>query len=412
MKLIYDFFIIVAYIICQPLRLISTKVNLSFKGRVRSFEILEKEINPNEKNIWFHVSSLGEFEIAKPIIESLKKRFDNLKIIVTFFSPSGYENSKRYGYADSKVYLPLDSSYNAKRFVRTVNPKIAIFIKNDIWSNYLNYLNKNGTMIYSVSSKFNKSQFYFKFYGYWFLNQLKKIDFFYVQDNNSKNILEKNSFKNIHISGDSRYTSVLDTLNKNKRIDKVEKFINGQKCFIAGSIWENDIKLIDKVLKSNIKSIIAPHDTSLDFISTVKKEYGDNSIKLSNLNNENDFKKNILIIDSIGILKYLYRYAHIVYIGGAMGNNGLHNILEPAVFSIPILIGKNFKGFAEAEDLTLLGGVYSVDNPDEFYKCFKMLDNSTELRNKSGEINSSYIKKNVKKNKMFFDSLVEKIDYL
>jgi len=411
-KLIYDFFIIVAYIICQPLRLISTKVNLSFKGRVRSFEILEKEINPNEKNIWFHVSSLGEFEIAKPIIESLKKRFDNLKIIVTFFSPSGYENSKRYGYADSKVYLPLDSSYNAKRFVRTVNPKIAIFIKNDIWSNYLNYLNKNGTMIYSVSSKFNKSQFYFKFYGYWFLNQLKKIDFFYVQDNNSKNILEKNSFKNIHISGDSRYTSVLDTLNKNKRIDKVEKFINGQKCFIAGSIWENDIKLIDKVLKSNIKSIIAPHDTSLDFISTVKKEYGDNSIKLSNLNNENDFKKNILIIDSIGILKYLYRYAHIVYIGGAMGNNGLHNILEPAVFSIPILIGKNFKGFAEAEDLTLLGGVYSVDNPDEFYKCFKMLDNSTELRNKSGEINSSYIKKNVKKNKMFFDSLVEKIDYL
>jgi 3-deoxy-D-manno-octulosonic-acid transferase len=143
-KLIYDFFIILAYIICQPLRLISTKVNLFYKGRAKSFEIIVKEINPNEKNIWFHVSSLGEFEIAKPMIESLKKRFDNLKIIVTFFSPSGYENSKKYKYADSKVYLPLDNSYNAKRFVRIVNPRIAIFIKNDIWSNYLNYLKKNG----------------------------------------------------------------------------------------------------------------------------------------------------------------------------------------------------------------------------------------------------------------------------
>ena len=412
MKLIYDFFIIIAYVICQPLRLISTKVNLSYKGRVKSFEILEKEVNPNEKNIWFHVSSLGEFEIAKPMIESLKKRFDNLKIIVTFFSPSGYENSKKYGYADSKVYLPLDSSCNAKRFVRIVNPRIAIFIKNDIWSNYLNYLKKNGTIIYSVSSKFNKSQFYFKFYGCWFLNQLKKIDFFYVQDNNSKNILEKNSFKNIHISGDSRYTSVLDTLNKNKRINKVEKVINGQKCFIAGSIWENDIKLIDKVLKSNTKSIIAPHDTSLDFITSLNKEYGDNCITLSNLENENDFKKNILIIDSIGILKYLYRYAHIVYIGGAMRYNGLHNILEPAVFSIPVLIGKNFKGFVEAENLNSLGGVFSVNNPNEFYKCFNMLNDSEELRNKSGKINSSYIQKNVKKNKVFIDSLLEKIKYL
>ena len=412
MKLIYDFFIILAYIICQPLRLISNKVNLSFRGRAKSFEILEKEINPKEKNIWFHVSSLGEFEIAKPMIKSLKKRFNDLKIIVTFFSPSGYENSKKYKYADSKVYLPLDNSYNAKRFIRTVNPRIAIFIKNDIWSNYLNYLKKNGTMIYSVSSRFNKSQFYFKFYGYWFLNQLKKIDFFYVQDNNSKNILEKNSFKNIQISGDLRYTSVLDTLNKNKRIDKVEKFINGQKCFIAGSIWENDIELIDKVLKSNMKSIIAPHDISVDFITSLYKEYGDNCITLSNLENEDDFKKNILIIDSIGVLKYLYRYAHIVYIGGGMGYNGLHNILEPAVFSIPVLIGKNFKGFAEAEDLTSLGGVFSVNNPNEFYKCFNKLNDSEELRNKSGEINSSYIQKNVQKNKVFIDSLLEKIKYL
>ena len=310
MKFIYDFFITLVYLICQPLRLISNKINLSYKGRIKSYEILRKEVNPNEKNIWFHVSSLGEFEIAKPIIESLKKKFDDIKIIVTFFSPSGYENSKKYKFADSKVYLPLDNSNNAKRFVSIVNPRIAIFIKNDIWSNYIYYLSENNSIIYSLSSRFNKSQFYFKFYGAWFLKQLKKIDFFYVQDDNSKRILEKNSFNNVNISGDSRYTSVINTLNKNKRITKVEKFINDKICFIAGSIWESDIELIDKVIKSNIKSILAPHDISESFITNLKREYANNCIKYSDLKNEDDFKKNILIIDSIGILKYLYRYAN------------------------------------------------------------------------------------------------------
>ena len=412
MKFIYDFFIILAYIICQPLRLISSKINLSYKGRMKSFEILKKEVNPNEKNIWFHVSSLGEFEIAMPIIESLKKKFDNIKIIVTFFSPSGYENSKKYKSADSKLYLPLDSSYNAKRFVNIVNPRIAIFIKNDIWSNYIYYLRENNSVIYSVSSKFNKSQFYFKFYGSWFLKQLKKIDFLYVQDDISKRILEKNSFKNVNISGDLRYTSVIKTLNKNKRIIKVEKFINDKMCFIAGSIWENDIKLIDKVIRSNIKSIIAPHDISGSLINNLKRKYAENCIKFSDLKNENDFKKKILIIDSIGILKYLYRYADIAYVGGGMGNKGLHNILEPGVFSIPILIGKNFKGFSEAEDLISSGGVISVNNSDEFYKCFNKLNDSEELRYKSGKSNLNYIIDNVEKNKNFTDSLTENLHHL
>ena len=412
MKFIYDFFIALVYLTFQPIRLISNKVNLSYLGRGKSFKILKKEVKPNENNIWFHVSSLGEFEIAKPIIELLKKRFDNIKIIVTFFSPSGYENSKEYEFADSKVYLPLDISFNAKKFISIVNPKITIFIKNDIWSNYINYLKKNGCLIYSLSSKFDKSQFYFKFYGYWFLNQLKKIHFFYVQDNNSKKILEKNSFKNIHISGDSRYTSVIDTLKKNKRITKVEKFINNKKCFIAGSIWENDIELIDKAVNSNVKSIIAPHDISAKFINNLIKKYGDKCIKFSDLKNKNDFEKKILIIDSIGILKYLYRYANISYVGGGMGKNGLHNILEPAVFSVPVIIGKNFNRFSEAEDLTLLGGVHSASNPDQFYKYFKKINDSNELSHKYGEINFKYIKKNVQRNKKFIDSLIEKIEYL
>ena len=412
MKLIYNFFIIITSIICQPLRLISSKINLSYLGRSESFKILEKEVDSNEKNIWFHVSSLGEFEIAKPVIQLLKSRFENIKVIITFFSPSGFENSKNYEFADSKVYLPLDNLYNAKRFVTIVNPKIAIFIKNDIWSNYIHYLKENDSIIYSLSSRFTKSHFYFKFYGFWFLKQLKKIDFFYVQDDNSKKILEKNSLKNIFVSGDSRFTSVINTLNKNKRIIEVEKFIDNQRCFIAGSIWENDIELIDKVIKSNIKSIVAPHNISINFMTYLMKKYGDNCVKFSNLKNEYDFKKNILIIDSIGILKYIYRYADIAYVGGGMGNKGLHNILEPAVFSCPILIGKNFKGFSEAEQLTSLGGVYSTNNSDEFYNCFFKLYNSKELRNKSGKANSSYISDNAKKNKKFIDSFTDNVNYL
>ena len=190
MKIFYEIFIRLAYLLSQPLRILSPKTNLFFKGRKNSFKILKEEINSSNKNIWFHVSSLGEFEIAKPMIESLKSEIYDLKIVVTFFSPSGLENSRDYKVADSMVYLPLDTELNAKKFVKIVNPKVAVFIKNDIWSNYLTYLKKNNSIIYSVSSKFDESQFYFKFYGKWFLNKLKKIDLFYVQDINSKKVLK------------------------------------------------------------------------------------------------------------------------------------------------------------------------------------------------------------------------------
>jgi len=408
-KFIYEIFIILAYLLSQPFRVFSSKTNLFFKGRKDSFKILRKEVSPSDKNIWFHVASLGEFEIAKPIIESLKSNVADIKIIVTFFSPSGLENSKDYTTADSMVYLPLDLSLNAKKFVKIVNPKVAVFIKNDIWSNYLTYLKQNNSLIYSVSSKFDKSQFYFKFYGNWFLKKLKNIDFFYIQDFNSESILKKYSLKNINISGDSRFTSVIKTLEENNQINYIEKFIDNQKCLIAGSVWEKDISIIDKVVqKNNIKSIIAPHNISSNFIKKLENLYGDKAVKYSCLKSEGDFDKKILIIDSIGSLKYIYKYGHVSYIGGGMSNNGLHNILEPAVFSCPVIIGQNYKGFSEAEQLLELGGVYSVKNPDEFSKVFSLLDD-IDLRNKSGKINFDYILKNVEKNSKIINSLIKNL---
>ena len=393
----------------QPFRVFSSKTNLFFKGRKDSFKILRKEVSPSDKNIWFHVASLGEFEIAKPIIESLKSNVADIKIIVTFFSPSGLENSKDYTIADSMVYLPLDLSLNAKKFVKIVNPKVAVFIKNDIWSNYLTYLKQNNSLIYSVSSKFDESQFYFKFYGNWFLKKLKNIDFFYIQDFNSESILKKYSLKNINISGDSRFTSVIKTLEENNQINYIEKFIDNQKCLIAGSVWEKDISIIDKVVqKNNIKSIIAPHNISSNFIKKLENLYGYKAVKYSCLKSEGDFDKKILIIDSIGSLKYIYKYGHVSYIGGGMSNNGLHNILEPAVFSCPVIIGQNYKGFSEAEQLLELGGVYSVKNPDEFSKVFSLLDD-IDLRNKSGKINFDYILKNVEKNSKIINSLIKNL---
>ena len=409
MKFIYEIFIILAYLSAQPLRIFSSKTNLFFEGRKNALKILREEVNPSDKNIWFHVASLGEFEIAKPIIESLKSKIDDLKIIVTFFSPSGLENSKDYKFADSIVYLPIDLSVNAKKFIQIVNPKVAVFIKNDIWSNYIYYLKQNNSIIYSVSSKFAESQFYFKFYGIWFLEKLRNINYFYVQDFDSKNILEKYSLKNISISGDSRFSSVMKTLDENKNIKNIEKFIDNKKCLIAGSVWEKDIDLINKVvMENNIKSIIAPHDISSSFIKKLESLYGNNVIKFSCLNSKDDFNKKILIIDSIGSLKYIYKYGYVSYIGGGMSNNGLHNILEPAVFSCPVIIGKNYKGFSEAEDLIELGGVYSVKNSNEFSKVFSELDN-TELRIKSGKINLNYILKSVEKNSKILNSLLKSL---
>ena len=409
MKFIYEIFIILGYLFAQPFRVFSSKTNLFFEGRKNSFKILREEVNPSDKNIWFHVASLGEFEIAKPIIESLKSKIDDLKIIITFFSPSGLENSKDYMFADSMVYLPIDLSANAKKFIKIVNPKVAVFIKNDIWSNYLFYLKQNNSLIYSVSSKFYKSQFYFKFYGIWFLEKLRNINYFYVQDIDSKNILENYSLKNISISGDSRFSSVIKTLEENKSIEKIEKFIDNKKCLIAGSVWEKDINIINKVvLENKTKSIIAPHDITSNFIKKLENLYGNNAVKFSCLNSKGDFNKKILIIDSIGSLKHIYKYGYVSYIGGGMSNNGLHNILEAAVFSCPVIIGKNYKGFTEAEELLKLGGVYSVKDSDEFSKVFSMLDDSA-LRNKSGKINFNYILKSVKKNSKIINSLIENL---
>ena len=410
MKIIYEIFITTIYALSIPLRLFSKRIDLFHKGRNNTFRVLKEQISPNKKNIWFHVSSLGEFEIARPLIEELKLNFSDLNILITFFSPSGYENIRGYKYAESITYLPIDSSKNSKKFVKYVNPIIAVFIKNDIWSNYIFELKKNKSIIYSVSSKFKESSFYFRIFGKWFLDKLKMIDFFFVQDNESKLILNKYSIKNVIESGDSRFTSVIRTLNEDKLIPDLEKFTKNKKCFVAGSVWSRDINIIkESIMNSQIKTIIAPHEISEKKINELQNIFKNSCIRLSCLRKEEDFQKKILIVDSIGQLKYMYRYACFAYVGGGFYQNSLHNILEPAVFSSPVIIGSLYDGFKEAEDMVDLGGVISVKNSIEFSKIFRDLCANNEKQKRLGKINLDYINENEKNNRKVINSLIENL---
>jgi len=392
---IYNISINIIILVLQPLRIFSKKLNVFFKDRASSLKSIEEKIKPNDKTIWFHVASLGEFEQIKPIIKELKIENLKLKILISFFSPSGFKASLNYSLAE-RVYLPIDTKKNAKNFIKKINPNVAVFVKNDIWTNYLIELKKKEIPIYSISSKFHKSQFYFKIYGKWFLNKLKQIDYFFVQDNSSRELLNLNQINNVSVTGDIRIDRVKEIASEDKKFDSIERFINNDLCFIAGSSWEADNAIFLKSIleKSNLKTIIAPHNIVESEIKILEKKTQSLSVRYSKIDQDLDHSKKILIIDSVGSLKHLYKFTDIAYIGGGMGNLGLHNILEAAVYGIPIIIGRNYKGFSEAEELLKLGGVKSVNSEIEFKDIFNNLISNKTIREKMGKINKDYIYSN------------------
>ncbi|MFL2628710.1 MAG: 3-deoxy-D-manno-octulosonic acid transferase [Candidatus Marisimplicoccus sp.] len=395
MHFIYNISINIIILVLQPFRVFSKKLNIFFKDRESSLKSIEEKIKPNDKTIWFHVASLGEFEQIKPIIKELKIENHKLKILISFFSPSGFRASLNYSLAE-RVYLPLDTRRNAKKFINEINPNIAVFVKNDIWINYLMELRKKGIPIYSISSKFHKSQFYFRIYGKWFLNKLKQIDYFFVQDDSSKELLNYNNINNVSVTGDTRIDRVKEIARENKNFNSIKRFINNDLCFIAGSSWEADNAIFLKSIieNKNLKTIIAPHNIVESEIRTLEKRTQSLSVRYSRIDRDLDPSKKILIIDSVGSLKHFYRFADIAYVGGGMGNLGLHNILEAAVFGIPIIIGKNFKGFSEAEELVKLGGVKSIDSQIEFEEIFSNLISNKTTKEVMGKINKDYIYSN------------------
>ncbi|MFH6963890.1 3-deoxy-D-manno-octulosonic acid transferase [Flavobacterium plurextorum] len=397
MLFLYNLVISIAGFFLKIVALFSPKIKLFVEGRKNVFAILEEKIKPSDKTIWFHSASLGEYEQGLPVIEKIKEKYPSHKIIVTFFSPSGYEVRKNNTVADATVYLPLDSKSNAKHFLKLVHPEFVFFIKYEFWLNYLKELEKSKTPTYLISGIFRDNQMFFKWYGGFYRNALKAFTFFFVQNESSKQKIEAIGFKNVVISGDTRFDRVAAILERDNKLDYIENFKNNQPAIVIGSSWPKDEALIAEYINQapdNIKFIIAPHNIKTDQITVLKSLLTKSTVLYSEKEGKDLSNYNVFIIDTIGLLTKIYSYAAIAYVGGGFGNPGIHNILEPATFGIPIVIGPNFANFAEAVSLVELKGCIPVSTFSELKIVFDRLLNDDAFFKEKSKICKSFIEEN------------------
>lgn len=371
---------------------------MGVEGRSKTFFILEEQLSAETKTFWFHCASLGEYEQGLPIFKQLRKENPDHKIVLTFFSPSGYEIRKNTDVADMVVYLPLDTKANAKRFIQLVNPELTIFVKYDIWPNYLNELKKKNLRAILISATFRKEQSYFRFYGRMMRNALGTFEHIFVQNENSKNLLHTINLNNVTVAGDTRYDRVSDQLLQDNTLPFIEQFKDGKLGVVIGSSWPEDeslfINYINRSESKDIKFIIAPHNIKSHQIENFIGQLNKKTVLFSEKDNKNLPKFDVFIVDTIGILSKIYSYADIAYVGGAMGSTGLHNILEPAAFGVPVIIGKNYKKFPEAFQMIDNGGVISIKNQQELYQILDKLIENPQKRKELGQLNALFIKKN------------------
>ena len=397
MLFLYNLIIILASQVVKLVALFSPKVKLFVNGRKEVFPILQNKLSPNDKTIWFHAASLGEYEQGLPVIEKIKVQFPNHKIVVTFFSPSGYEVRKNNTVADATVYLPLDTKSNAQKFIKTINPELVFFIKYEYWPNYLNELKKLQIKTYLISGIFREKQAFFKWYGGFYRNALKTFDFFFVQNESSKNLIQSIGFNNVKISGDTRFDRVVSILERDNSLDFIEQFKDNKTTIVIGSSWSKDENLLVNYINNSsddIKFIIAPHNIKSEQIANLKSQITKSTILFSEKNNIDLSNFNVLIIDTIGILTKIYSYADIAYVGGGFGNPGVHNILEPATFGIPIIIGPNYSHFVEAIALVHQEGCVSISNQKELNEAFDNLIFNEDIRHEKGHICSTFVQMN------------------
>ncbi len=385
------------------------KIELGVKGRDQTFSTLEKHINGQEKTLWFHCASLGEYEQGLPVFQALRKHYNDHKIVLSFFSPSGYEIRKNTPVADIVIYLPLDTKKNAKRFINLINPELTIFVKYDIWPNFLNELKQRKLKAILISAIFRKQQTYFKFYGRYLKQALFTFDHIFTQNETSKNLLHTINYNNVTVSGDTRFDRVYSQLKIDNTLDFIKNFKDNKLCIIAGSTWPEDeallIKFINATALKDIKFIIAPHNIKSQQINHIQEKLNVKSILFSKKDHAHLQESNVFIIDTIGILSKIYNYADVAYIGGALGTTGLHNTLEPAVFGIPIIIGNNHNKFPEAQAMIEHGGMFSISNQNEFNTVLNELIENDFKRKQSGNSNTQYVIKNK-------GAVIQILDYL
>ena len=372
------------------------KLKLFVDGRKETFSKIA--VLKNETTIWFHAASLGEFEQARPIIEELKQTYASYKILVTFFSPSGYEIRKGYNLADVVCYLPLDSKKNAQQFLEIVNPKMAIFVKYEFWPNFLYELKSKETPTILVSGILRENQLFFKSYGSFMRNSLQAFHHFFVQNDISKELLVSINLENVTVAGDTRFDRVSKILEQDNSLDFINQFKDRKYTVVAGSTWPEDEELLINYINNhsveNEKFIIAPHNINEEAIQKLKKAIAKKTVLFSDKANTDLKEFQVFIIDTIGILTKIYAAADLAYVGGGL-KTGLHNILEPATFGIPVIIGHKFDKFKEAVDLVEIGGCISIQNQKEFTQNLIHLRDDKNDRTLTGTINKKYIEDNL-----------------
>ncbi len=397
MLFVYSIIIVLASQLVKLLALFSPKIKLFVDGRKDVFSTLKSKINPNDKTIWFHAASLGEYEQGLPVMEATKIKFPEHKIILTFFSPSGFEVLKNNTVADVTIYLPLDTLSNASAFLKLAHPEMVFFIKYEYWPNYLNELKKHNIKTYLISGIFRENQIFFKWHGGFYRNALKTFDYFFVQNESSKKLLQSIGFNNVKISGDTRFDRVVSILERDNSLDFITQFKNNKTTIVYGSSWPKDENVFVNFInqnKENTKFIIAPHNIKTEQIQELQKSITKKTVLFSEKANKNLADFDVFIIDIIGVLTKIYSYADIAYVGGGFGNAGLHNILEPATFGIPIVIGPNYSNFAEAIALVNMGGCTSVSNQNQLDEVFSNLITNEDVRHEKGHICSTFVQMN------------------
>lgn len=372
MHWLYNISILIYGLLIRLVALFNTKAKLFVMGRKDIFKLIASKIDTSSQPIWFHFASLGEFEQGRPVLEKIKQLHPEENVVITFFSPSGYEIRKNYALANGIFYLPLDTPRNAKKFIDLVKPKMAIFTKYEFWPNYFNALSNQQIPLYIISGIFRPTQVFFKWYGGFYRKVLKSVSHFFVQNEESVQLLKTISFTNVDVSGDTRFDRVYENAQAPKQLPVIAAFCQHYPVLIAGSTWPEDEKILAELAakKPEWKLVIAPHEVNSAHIAAITQLFPA-SIKFSELQTATvDSTTQVLIIDNIGMLSSLYQYGKVAFIGGGFGA-GIHNTLEAAAFSVPVIFGPNYQKFQEAKDLIALGAAKSVTNATSLLQAFE-----------------------------------------
>lgn len=409
MRFLYNLLILMATFVLKGVALFNPKIKLFVEGRKHVFDTLKSSIKNSNPVVWIHAASLGEFEQGRPVIEELKKEYPNYQIVLTFFSPSGYEIRKDYNLADVVCYLPMDTISNAKKFLKVVQPAVAIFIKYEFWPNYLNQLHRKQIPTFLISGIFRENQSFFKPQGFWMRKHLKTIQHFFVQDNVSKELLNSINIDKVTIAGDTRFDRVQKLVEANEKLPFVNDFKNDAYVLVAGSTWPEDeeqlVTYINTKASAKEKFIIAPHNITKEGVLKLKNSLKTEVVLYSEMEGKQMDTYRVFIVDTIGILSKIYAYASVAYIGGGYTKSGVHNTLEAATYGLPIVIGPNFKKFKEVQDLVALKGCVSVTNTTELSAVLETIYQDDVVRLEKSKITKKYVAQNLGATQKIMNSL-------